>query len=235
MSQDTEKLLSQDTEKLMSQDTEKLMSQDTEKLMSQDTEKLMSQDMEKLMSQDTEKLLSQDTKKPMSQDTASQIIYSSSCKCCQSKLSNIICKSVILLVGVSFLIVGGVLSVTIRHPVDCDETMSASNCSIVCQSSFQPSKGTPLSATPNSISATSSLLTATPSPSDQYRGRSGDNYPSHSLMVMPTPTSTYSLPERGVALTPVVSIMPSYSFDELGSGDMGLCWCEVTPTPLVAL
>ena len=124
MSQDTEKLVvSQDTEDI----DELVMSQDT--VVSQDTDEIdelvMSQDIDELMmSQDTEKLV-------VSQDGPTRPLYRSSSKCCKSKASIIISRSVFLAVGVAVLLVGVVLASTVRpHHNFTSDDENCSNCSL---------------------------------------------------------------------------------------------------------
>ena len=115
-------------ELVVSQDIEKLVtSQDVREM--QDIEELViSQEMqdreELVMSQDTEKLV-------VSQDSGpTRPLYRSSSRCCKTKASIIISRSAFLAVGVAVLLVGAVLTGTVRpHPNSTHLMGDDENCS----------------------------------------------------------------------------------------------------------
>ena len=116
---------SNDAEKLVIAQEAVSISQDTEELVvSQDTDELM-------MSQDTEKLV-------VSQDGPTRPLYRSSSKCCKSKASIIISRSVFLAVGMAVLLVGVVLASTVRphHNFTSDE--NCTNCSLMMCDELTP-------------------------------------------------------------------------------------------------
>ena len=77
---------------------------------------------------DTEQLVSRAS--PPGDGT--RTLYSSSSKCCKTKASIVISKTMFLLVGVAVLVLGAVLAGTIQHHPTGDD--QCSNCSLECQS-----------------------------------------------------------------------------------------------------
>ncbi len=145
-------------------------------------------DTEKLVSyKDTEDLVSyKDTEKLVSQDAAprggTRTLYSNT-KCCKTKTSILISKSVFLLVGVAVLLVGAVLAGTIRHHPTDDQ----------CSNSSLEFSSTPLFPNPTRTSNhgdATPYLAITPSPTS---GVTGSHYglrtTTHNSMITPSPSS----------------------------------------------
>ncbi len=107
-----------------------------------------------------------DTEKLVYQDTARTRTLYSNTKCCKTKTSILISKSVFLLVGVAALLVGAVLAGTIRHHRTDDE--QCSNSSLVFSSIATPLFPNP-TRTSNHGDA-SPYLAITPSPTSNVTG-----------------------------------------------------------------
>ena len=149
--------------------------------------------------EDTEKLLSPDTGSSL----LDQPTYTSSSKrFCVTKRSIIISRIVILLVGVVFLVTGGILAGSIRHHPSCDENFNISNCSLICQLNTIPHQAP---------SRTKGFLTPTPviiTPTESY-----------DTSISPTPSPRPDVPLYDERTIPYPS--------SIGSGMGEMCRCDM--------
>ena len=159
--------------------------------------------------EDTEKLLSPSTgSSPLDPPTYT----SSSKRFCVTKRSIIISRIVILLVGVVFLVTGGILAGSIRHHPSCDENFNISNCSLICQLNTIPHQAP--SRTKGFLTPTPVIITPT------------ESYDTSTFFLSPTPSPIPDVPlydERTIPYDPSSIVSNQSGVGGSGMGEMCRC------------
>ena len=146
-----------------------------------------------------------------------RVLYKSSSKLCQSKISILVCRGLTFVVSVALLLAGLVVALSLRHhPLGCDQeglTSASLDCSLLC-SQF----------TSNTVEAldTPTEILATPTCS-----------------IMPTPTKNLGTPTCN-SLLPIptnTKMLTSHTVQvQGGNGVMeSTCLCDIMPTPSLLL
>ena len=170
----------------------------------------------KLSSEDTERLLckeNSDNGGGGEEVWRTRVLYKSSSKLCQSKISILVCRGLTFVVSVALLLAGLVVALSLRHhPLDCDQeglTSASLDCSLLC-SQF-------MSNTVEALDTPTEIL-ATPTCS-----------------IMPTPTKALGTPTCN-SLLPMptnTEVFSSRTIQFQGGGGVmeSVCLCDIVPTP----